>query len=60
LGYFLGVPGGELEVLWGLEELFELPGVLELGELGVVGDVLGCELGDVGDVWGAVDGYEFD
>jgi hypothetical protein len=65
-GYFLGGAGGELEVLWELEVLFELPGalelpgVLEVGEPGVVGDLLDCEFGVVGDVWVALDGYELD
>jgi hypothetical protein len=56
--YFLGVLGGGVELFGELEGLFELPGVLEFGEPGVVGDVLDGELGVVGDVGGVVDGYE--
>jgi hypothetical protein len=49
------VSGAEVELLWGLEGVFEFPGVLEFGEPGA-GDVFGPERGVVGDVWGAVDG----
>jgi hypothetical protein len=54
------VPGGELELFWEPEGLFELPGVLEFGEPGVVGDVPDCELGVVGDVGAVVEGLDVD
>jgi hypothetical protein len=56
-GYCLGVPGGALELFCEPEGLFELPGGLEFGEAGVVGDVPDRELGVVGDVGDVVDGY---
>jgi hypothetical protein len=40
--------------------VFELSAVLDVGEPGIVGDVLDCEFGVVGDVGGVVDGYEPD
>jgi hypothetical protein len=42
-------------LFWEPDGLFELLGVLEFGEPGVVGDVLDCDPGVVGGVWG-VDG----